>query len=87
MEFAYNNATNASTDHILFELNCGYHSRVLFKENVEPRSRSRSANELAKELRELIEVYCQNLLYAQELEKRADDRGIKSCSYAPGEKV
>ncbi len=47
-EFAYNNAKNASTGHILFELNCGYHLRVSFKDDVNPRSRSRSANELAK---------------------------------------
>ena len=25
VEFAYNNAQNASTGHMLFELNCGYH--------------------------------------------------------------
>ncbi len=63
-EFAYNNAKNASTSHTPFELNCGYHSRVFFEEDVEPRSRSYSANELAKELRELMEVYYQNLLHA-----------------------
>ncbi len=63
-EFAYNNAKNASTDHIPFELNCDYYSRVSFKEDVDPCSRSRSANKLAEELRELIEVCCQNLLYA-----------------------
>ncbi len=66
-EFAYNNAKNASTGHTPFELNCGYHSRVSFKEDVDPRSRSCSVNELAEELRELMKVCCQNLLYAQEL--------------------
>ncbi len=63
-EFAYNNAKNASTGHTLFELNCGYHPKVSFKEDIDPRSRSRSANKLAEELRELMEVCCQNLLYA-----------------------
>ncbi len=63
-EFAYNNAKNASTGHTPFELNYGYHPRVSFKEDVDPRSRSRSANELAEELRELMEVCRQNLLYA-----------------------
>ncbi len=86
-EFAYNNAKNASTGHIPFELNCGYHARVSFEDDVDLRSRSRSANELAEELRELMEVCSQNLLYAQELQKRAHDKGVKSCSYAPGEKV
>ena len=66
-EFAYNNAKNASTGHTPFELNYGFHPRVSFKNNVDPRSRSRSANELAKELKELMEICQQNLLHAQEL--------------------
>ncbi len=78
---------NASTSHILFEFNCGYHSRVSFKEDVDPRSRSPSANELVEELKELMEVYCQNLLHVQKLQKRAHDKGVKSHSYASGEKV
>ncbi len=86
-EFAYNNAKNASTSHTPFELNCGYHLRVSFEKDIDPRSRSRSANELAEELRKLMEICCQNLLYAEELQKRADDKGVKSRSYAPGEKV
>ncbi len=63
-EFAYNNGKNASTDHTTFELNCGHHPRISFKEDVGPRSRSRSANKLAKEMGELIEVCCLNLLHA-----------------------
>ncbi len=86
-EFAYNNAKNASTGHTPFELNYGYHPRVSFEEDVNPRSRSCSANKLVEELRELMEVCYQNLLYAQELQKRAHDKGVKSRSYAPGEKV
>ena len=66
-EFAYNNAKNASTNHTPLELNCSYHLRVSFKEDVDLRSRSHSANKLARELRELMKVYCQNLLHAQEL--------------------
>ena len=62
-KFTYNNAKNASTGHIPFELNCGYHPKVLFKEDVDSRSKSRSVNKLAKELRKLIEVCCQNLFY------------------------
>ena len=63
-EFAYNNAKNASIGHILFELNCGYHFKVSFKEDVDLYLKSRSANKLAEELRKLIEVYCQNLVHA-----------------------
>ena len=87
VEFAYNNAKNASTGHTSFELNYDYHLRVSFKEDVDPRSKSCSANKLEEELRELIEVCCQNLLHAKELQKRAHDKGIKSRSYALGKKV
>ncbi len=87
VEFLYNNAKNASIGHNSFELNCGYHPRVSFEEDVDLRLRSRSANELAEEMRELMEVCCQNLLHAQELQKRAHDKGLKSRSYAAGEKV
>ncbi len=86
-EFAYNNAKNASTSDTFFELNGSYHLRVSFKEDVDSRLRSRSVNKLAKELRELIEVCCRNLLHTQELQKRAYDKRVKSRSYAPGEKV
>ena len=37
-EFAYNNAKNASTGHMPFELNYGYHPRMLYEEDVDPRS-------------------------------------------------
>ncbi len=87
VEFTYNNAKNTSTGHTPFELNCGYYPRVSFKEDVDPCLRSRSANELAEELEELMEVCCQNLLHAQALQKRAHDKEVKSRSYAPGEKV
>ncbi len=62
-EFAYKNDKNASTGHTLFELNFGYHPRVSFENDVDPRSRSCSANKLAEELRGLMEVCCQNLLH------------------------
>ena len=55
-EFAYNNAKNASTSHTPFELNCGFHPRVFFKDDVNFCSRSCSADKLAKELRELMEI-------------------------------
>ena len=66
-EFAYNNAKNASTDHTPFELNYGYHPRMSYKGNVNPRSKSKSADNLSAELRELMIVCRKNLYYAQEL--------------------
>ena len=64
-EFAYNNAKNASTGHTPFEFNFGFHLQVSFEDDIDPRSRSRSTDELAKELRELMEICQQNLLHAQ----------------------
>ncbi len=58
VEFAYNNARNASTGHTPFKLNCGYYPKISFKEDVDPYLRSRSTNKLAGELRELIEICC-----------------------------
>ena len=63
-EFAYNNAKNASIGHTPFELNCGFYPRVSFEDDVNPCSRSCSADKLTKELRELMDIYQQNLLHA-----------------------
>ena len=87
IEFTYNNAKNASTGHTPFELNYGFHPQVFFKDNVDPRSRSRFADKLVKELRELMDIGQQNLLHAQELQKRVHDKGVKPRSYAPEENV
>ena len=61
-EFAYNNAKNASTGHTPFELNCGYNPQMLYKDDVDPWSKSKSADELSAELRELM-IVCQKNLY------------------------
>ena len=86
-EFANNNINNANTGHTPFKLNCGYHPRVFLEEDIDSCSRSFSVNELAKKLKKLIEVCYQNFCYAQEQQKKAYNKGIKSCSYAPGEKI
>ncbi len=66
-EFAYNNAKNTSTGYTPFELNCGFHPRVSYKENVNPHSKSKAADEIAAELRKLMSVCRKNLQYAKEL--------------------
>ena len=86
-EFAYNNAKNASSGHTLFEWNCGYHLRMSYEDNVDPRSKSKSADDLLAELRELMIVCRENLYHAQELQKRAHDKGVKPKSYALSDKV
>ena len=35
-KFAFNNAKNASIDHMLFKLNYGYHSHIFIKEDINP---------------------------------------------------
>ena len=69
VEFAYNNAKNASTGHMPFELNCGYHSQMSYEKNVDLCSQSKSVDKLLVELRELMIVCQANLYNAQELQK------------------
>lgn len=66
-EFAYNNAKNASTSHIPFELNCSYHPHISYKEEADLLSKLKSADKLAIKLRNLMTVCRDNLQYAQEL--------------------
>ena len=86
-EFVYNNAKNVNIGHTPFKLNYGFYPQVFFEDDINLCSRSCSANKLVKELRELMNIYQQNLLYAQELQKRAYDKGVKRQSYASEEKV
>ena len=86
-EFTYNNAKHASMRYMSFKLNCGYHLRISYKENVNFHSRSKAADELTKELRNLMAAWRENLQHAQELQKRAHDKETKPRSYAPSEKV
>ena len=86
-EFAYNNAKNASTGHTPFELNCGYHPWMSYEEEVDPHSKSKLADKPSAELRELMIVCRKNLYHAQELQKQAHDKGVKSRSYASDDKV
>ena len=86
-EFAYNNAKNASTGHTPFELNCGCHPWMSYKKDVNPRSQSKSADELLTKLRDLMIVCRENLYHAQKFQKRANDKGVKPRSYVPSKKV
>ena len=86
-EFAYNNAKYTSMGYTPFKHNCRYHQRVFYKEDINPRSRSKAADELIKKLRNLIAVCRENLQHIQELQKRAHNKGTKSRSYAPNKKI
>ena len=63
-KFAYNNAKNASTGYILFKFYCGYYPQVSFKEDLDPCSKSKTAEKLSSELQNLMAVCQQNLLHA-----------------------
>ena len=86
-EFAYNNTKHASTGYTLFELNYRYHPRVSYKENVNPRSSSKTADELTRKLRNLMAAYRENLQHAKKLQKQAHNKETKPRSYATGKKV
>ena len=64
VKFAYNNAKNSSTAHTFFELNCGYYLQLFYKKDIDPRSKSKSADELLIKLQELITVCLKNIHYA-----------------------
>ena len=85
--FAYNNIENISTDYTLFEFNCGYYSRILYKKEVDSRSDSKSADKLWVKLGELIIVCQKNLYHAQKLQKQGHNKGNKPKSYTFDEKV
>ena len=86
-EFAYNNAKNVSTGYMPFELNCGYYLCVFYKKDINPRSQSKSADNLANKLRELMAVCRENLYHAQDIQKRANNKDTKPRSYAPSDKI
>ena len=86
-EFAYNNTKNASTGYMFFELNWGYHPRVLYKKDFDPRSQSKTIQELSSELQKVMTVYHQNLHHAQKLQKRGHNKGVKPWSYTLGKKI
>ena len=87
VEFAYNNAKHASIGYMPFELNCGYYLYVFYKDDVDSRFRSKAANELTKELRNLIVKCRENLQHTQKLRKQAHNKRTKPKSYAFGKKI
>ena len=86
-EFAYNNVKHASMGYTSFKLNYGYYLRVSCEEDVNPCCKSKAADELTEELRNLMAACKKNLPYAQKLQKQAHDKETRPKSYAPGEKI
>ena len=70
-----------------FELNCGYHLQMMYKEEVNSYSKSKSANKLSAELRKLMIVYQENPHHTQKLQKRAHNKGVEPQSYVSDNKI
>ena len=68
-KFGYNNVKNVSIGHTSFELKYEYHFWVSYKEDIKPRSKFKSEDELLAELQELMAIYRKNLYHAQEFQK------------------
>ena len=86
-KFAYNNAKNVCTGYTPFELNGDFHPRVSYQEDVNPRSKSKTTDQLGTELDTLMSMCRENLQHAQELQKRYHNKHAKPRSYALDDKV
>ena len=86
-KFANNNTKHASIGYTLFKLNYGYRLCISYKENIDPHTKSKAADELTEKLRNLIAACRENLKHVQKLQKQAYNKGTKLKSYASGEKV
>ena len=86
-EFAYNNAKNTITGYTPFELNCSFYPKVSYKEDVDPRSRSKTVDQLATELQIFMSMYRENFQHAQELQKCYYNRKTMPKSYVSEDKV
>lgn len=80
-EFFYNNFQNINTSYTLLELNYSYKTQTFFKNKYNIYSKSFSAHKLATKLRKLMNICYQNLLYTQDLQKKAYNKGVKPLSY------
>lgn len=85
--FAYNNAKNANTGYKPFELKCGYHLCVSYKEDIIPHSKLKLTDDLANKLREIMAVCQKNFYQAQKLQKQVYDKGKKPKNYIPSDKI
>ena len=86
-KFAYNNAKNASTGHISFELNYAYHSYLFYKEDIDLCSKLKLAEKLLNELQKLMSICYKNLYHAQKLQKQVHNRSTKLKSYDSSDKI
>ena len=86
-KFVYNNAKNASTGYMFFEMNFGYHPRIFFKEDTHPHPKSKLTDKLLAELQKLMAVCRKNIYCASKLQKPAHNKSVKPNNYVPDNKI
>ena len=60
---------------------------MLYKDNIDLRSKSKSADKLLTKLRKLMIICRENLHHAQELQKHAQNKGVKPQNYVSGDEI
>ena len=85
-EFIYNNVKNVSFSYTLFEFNCDYYSLILYKNNINPYFKSKSADKQSAKLREMMIVCIENFYHTQKLQKQAYNKSVRSKNYTPSYK-
>lgn len=68
-KFAYNNIQNTITVYIFFKLNYGYYLHVFFKKNFNSFFKSKSADKLLVDQKELIIIYRKKPYHFQKLQR------------------
>ena len=86
-EFAYKNSQQASTIMSLFEALLGYHPWIFYKDNCDPRSKSRTEDENAATLRNLMKELKVNLTESQQLQALYHNKHVKERTYWPVDSV
>lgn len=56
VEFVFNNSKHFSIELILFELNCGYHLKMSYEDESDPRSRFKTTGNKVAKFRELMDL-------------------------------
>lgn len=77
VEFSFNNAKNTSISHLPFEPNYSYGPSIIFEKELDPYSKSLAADALVVELKNIITIYQQNLLYIQKVQKYYNNKLVK----------
>ena len=85
--FAYNNSWQASTFMGSFERLLGYYPRMFYEDNCDPRSKSRTEDENAATLRDLMKKLKVNLTESKKLQAIYHNKNVKGRTYRPGDFV